>query len=148
MTRRRVPRESVGPFQALWPTSHDEHPVDLTIEQRLPQRRLRTKLRRAQVRILEALGAGRALWLEFDELNDLRYALREEAYFNLGYEQGLAAGRANALRVRGGLQAPGARLTADLARIVAVQSDVPAAVRVSALLEVAWGLAREIPTNR
>jgi hypothetical protein len=98
--RKKNPLEQdpTSPYDALAREAADEHPVDLLISRRLPQEQLRRRMRKASDRLTRLLGDRRQEWLAVEELwNDYRLD-REKAYFDLGHEQGVRLGRAEALR--------------------------------------------------
>jgi hypothetical protein len=131
-------------YRALEPQASDEHPIDSTIARRLPQRGLRRRIRGATARLLLVLKDRHVLWLDLEELLRHFYARREEAYFDLGYERGLLAGRAEGHRVLDDRSSPRAFRLAEHARELAAQADVSPAERVTALLEAAWALAHDL----
>ena len=119
------------------------HAVDLVIERRFPMEKLALEIHEATDEMVDALGERRRLWLKVEELFAERAARREEAYFNLGYEHGEAAGRAEAIRSVASDEVSMTSDARDLAstlRDLAVQSDLPRPVTVAALLETAWAL--------
>ena len=119
------------------------HAVDIVIERRFPMRKLVGEIRESTDEMVAALGERRCLWLKVEELVAERAALREEAYFNIGYEHGKAAGRARAIRSLAGDEASmpaDARKLASTLRDLAVQADLPRPATVAALLETAWAL--------
>ena len=119
------------------------HAVDIVIERRFPMRKLVGEIRESTDEMVAALGERRCLWLKVEELVAERAALREEAYFNIGYEHGKAAGRARAIRSLAGDEDSmprDARKLASTLRDLAVQADLPRPATVAALLETAWAL--------
>jgi hypothetical protein len=128
----------------------EEHPVDEAVARRLRHGALRKQIRSATEQIIDALGERRHLWLALEPLLGAYRADREEAYFNIGYEHGLVAGRADALaaslRRRGRHRA----LAARLSRLAVNAAGLRGPGAVAALLEVAWGLAlgRRQPPKR
>jgi len=94
-------RLTTSPFQNADVDDAEVHPVDQEVERRLPQRELRARIRRAEAQMSAALGDQVGLWLELEELLNQRRIEREEAYYNIGYEHGLAAGKAEVLRTLG-----------------------------------------------
>jgi len=135
------------PYHALERDMPEEHPVDAAIERRVPQRKLRKRMRQASDRLMQALGDQRHLWLRLEELLGLYRSRREDAYFNLGYEHGVAAGRVQGLRALDGSSIDGQSL-ADRIRELAVQADVDRGQRIAALLEAAWALALDLDLDR
>ncbi len=136
------------PYDALEREMPEEHPVDAAIEHRMPQRKLRRRMRQASDRLMQALGDRRDLWLRLEELLGLYRARREEAYFNLGFEHGVTAGRVEGLRAVDGSIPPEALPLADQLRELAVQANIDRGNKVAALLEAAWALALDLGTNR
>jgi hypothetical protein len=127
----------------------EEHPIDEAVARRLRHGGLRKRIRRATDRLVHALGDQRDAWLDLEALLGNYRIDREEAFFEIGYEHGLVAGRAEALaalRRRGG---PHRALATSLARL-AVNAGLHPSGAVAALLEVAWGLAlgRRQPPKR
>jgi hypothetical protein len=55
--------EHRSPYLALNPDLSDEHPVDVLVEKRAPQRRLRRRIRRASRQLMQVLAGRRDLWL-------------------------------------------------------------------------------------
>ena len=131
------------PYDEVSHESPEGHAVDIVIERRFPMRKLVGEIRESTDEMVAALGERRCLWLKVEELVAERAALREEAYFNIGYEHGKAAGRARAIRTLAGDDATlmgDARELASTLRDLAVQSDLPRPLTVAALLETAWAL--------
>ena len=141
-----------GPYRRADHEPVEGHPVDVAVDRRLPLKRLRRRIRAAERRLADALGGRRNLWLGLEELLNEYRARREEAYFDLGWEQGAADGHAEAFRTLAGGPAPdpdarGARAFADRIRELAVQADLPAPLTVAALLETAWAFALGLADN-
>lgn len=146
------PRRRVGPYHRIEHDPGDIHPVDLAVEQILPVEDLSRNIREADNRLLDSLGDQRHLWLQLEELLTERCVLREEAHFDVGYEHGFAAGRADALRTLMGGASPAkdapvdehaiaTRAFADRCRDQAIQTGLPRHLVIAAILEVAWALA-------
>ena len=130
-----------SPYQAVEHPPGEEHPVDVAVERRLRHAAMRRRIRQATERMMKALGNKHRLWLELEEqLNDY-HAQREEAFFCIGYEHGIAAGRAEVLR-----KSVGKVLTresiefSNKVRDLATQCHFPRRLTVAALLEAAWAL--------
>jgi hypothetical protein len=104
-------------------------------------------MRQAAQRIAKAPG-GRSLWQPFEAVSNEYYARREEAIFNLGHEHGFSVARVEALRTLPGQCSSDAQLLGELARIVAVQTDLPTGARVAILLEATESLAFAINPNQ
>jgi hypothetical protein len=83
-------------YQDLDPESVG-HPVDEIVEKRVGRRATRRKLAELSQAILSALGDKSQLWIEYEQIKGDASSSREEAYFNLGVEYGLAAAHANEL---------------------------------------------------
>jgi hypothetical protein len=127
-------------YRAAEQHGREEHPIDEAVARRLRHGALRQRTRRATDELVEALGEKRHQWLALETLlGDYRID-REEAFFNIGYEHGLVAGRAEALaaslRRRSGQHRALATRLAQLAVNAGLRPPGP----VAALLEVAWGL--------
>jgi len=138
---------SPTPYEAMERELPEEHPIDATVERRIPQRKLRRRMRDAGERLMQALGERRNLWMRLEELLGLYHSRREEAYFNLGYDHGVAAGRVEALRALDAQTSPEAQSLADQLREIAIQADVSRTEKVAALLEAAWALALDLSAN-
>ena len=155
MSAKGGPRRRVGPYHQVEHDPGDMHPVELAVLVRAPLEELNRRIREADSQLLEALGDRRTLWLQLEELLTERCVLREEAHFDVGYEHGFAAGRADALRsLMGGTSpAEGApvdanvittRTFADRCRDQAIQTGLPRHLTIAAILEVAWTLAGDL----
>lgn len=131
----------------------EEHPIDAAVERRLPQKKLRRRLRKTIDRVMEGLGDKRRLWFRLEDLQGVYHSRREETYFDVGYEQGLAAGWAEALWAR---RAPcmetshgdEARALAHRIQDIAVQADLAPSLTLSAILEAARSLALDFKDSR
>lgn len=145
MTERR-------PYDFVNHEPPEDHAVDRAIERLRPMKKLRRRIRHATDELMHALGERKHLWLRLEERLGEYRTRREEAYFDLGYEHGAAAGLASALRILTSTAATGpafheARELADTVRDLAVQADLPRALTVAALLESAWSLALGLPEH-
>lgn len=127
-------------FEELRPRSSDRpHPIDRLIDGRPPIRRAVARARRLLARIQKQARPGDVL--RFEEVRNAADWARGEAAYNIGFEGGLVAGRAEALaRLRRGRGAD--RGAADLLRqlraAIAEASPTSADVRL-VLLELAYG---------
>ncbi len=154
MTRHRNPRQKVSKPQArnnpggketpanyyrqmLHVRGDEDHPIDLVVERRL-DRLAPKKLARREREVMGSLD--KTLVLELESLrSDIRND-REEAFFNVGYEHGLADGLARA--GRGSI-----RLSKEVQQFVAetrermVQLEAPDQATLG-LIECLWALAR------
>ncbi|MDF1524641.1 MAG: hypothetical protein P1P87_17700, partial [Trueperaceae bacterium] len=141
--------QPMSPYQAMERELPEEHPIDATVERRVPQRKLRRRMRDAGERLMQGLGERRGLWMRLEELLGLYHSRREETYFNLGYDHDVAAGRVEGLRALDDHQTSSdARSLADQLRELAIQADVSRTEKVAALLEAAWALALDLSPNR
>jgi len=125
----------------------EAHPVDEAVERRLDHSVLRRRIRAATDRLMEALGEEYDLWLRLEELLGELHSDREAAYFDIGYEHGRAAGRAEGLADGGPRAAHAYRALAQHVRDAAVNAGIPHAQATAALLEVAWALAAAEPAT-
>lgn len=123
--------------QMLHVRGDEDHPIDLVVERRLDRRAPEELARRER----EVMGSiDRALVLELEALRSNIRNDREEAFFDVGYEHGLADGLARARR--GSL-----RLSKEVRQFVAetrervVQLEAPGQATLG-LLECLWALAR------
>ena len=78
-------------------SENENHPIDQLVEQRVGKRSTRRKLAELSQAILQALGCSARLWIEFEQIKGDECSAREEVYFDLGVEHGLAAAHANEL---------------------------------------------------
>jgi hypothetical protein len=118
----------------------DEHPVDALVDRRLDHVALRRRIRATTDRLMEALGEEHDLWLRLEELLGELHSDREAAYFDIGYEHGRAAGRAEGLADGGPRAAHAYRALAQHVREAAVNAGLPDAQATGALIEAAWAL--------
>jgi hypothetical protein len=116
------------------------HPVDDAVERRLDHAVLRRRIRAATDRLMEALGEEQDLWLRVEELLGEQRLDREAAYFDIGYEHGRAAGRAEALADGKPRASTAFRELARRLREAAVNASLPPGQAASALIEAAWAL--------
>jgi hypothetical protein len=130
-----------SPYQAVEHPPGEEHPVDVAVERRLRHATMRRRILRTTERMMKALGDKRRLWFELEELLNDYHAQREEMFFCIGYEHGLATGRAEVLRRSAGkvLTRESIELS-DQVRDLATQCHLPRRLTVAALLEAAWAL--------
>ena len=135
------------PFEMVKSTMDEEHPADITVASRLPQEELKERIREAVDDIRVALGERESLWAELEDKLNEREAERTEAYFNLGYEYGIATGRAEAF---GKLSENADRETQKLAECLRSEirgTGLPPCSIIAALLEIAWVFAHDIQTS-
>jgi flagellar biosynthesis/type III secretory pathway protein FliH len=139
-------QKELTPFEMVKSTMDEEHPADITVALRLPQAELKERIRDTVDDIRYALGERESLWTELEDKLNEREAERTEAYFNLGYEYGIATGRAEAF---GKLSENADRETQKLAERLRnqVQSTrLPPSSIIAALLEIAWVFAHDLQT--
>lgn len=138
---------SKSPYERVMHDLEEQHPVEVMMAIRLPQTALKESIREAGDEIGDALGDKEALWLELESLLNQRQAEREEAHFDIGYEFGFAAGRAEALAQLSPSANDGTRELAELLRVTAKRSPLPAHATVAALLETAWAFIDQLATQ-
>ena len=140
-----------GPYRRAEPSAGDEHPIDLAVERRLPLERLRGRIKEATERLLDALDGQPDLWRRLEELLNEYRARREEAFFDIGHEHSVAAGRTEALRALAACPstdtAAEAKDLADTIHGLALQAHLPQSLIMAAILETAWALALDLPGN-
>jgi hypothetical protein len=112
------------------PDDAEVHPVDAELARRLPRTSLRKRVRAAQRKLIDALGARASLYLDVERLVGRAAREREIAAFNLGYERGRLEGRAEA--AAGGSGRAAARLAQR-----AAESGEPLLLLLQAALAVA-----------
>ena len=134
------------PFEMVKSPMDEEHPADLMVASRLSQTNLKNRIKDAIDEILLALGERDSLWGDLEDKLNERDSERTEAYFNLGYEYGVAAGRAEAF---GKLSENADIETQKLAERLRVQIQskaLPPSIIIAALLEITWVFAHDIQT--
>ncbi|MBI5526556.1 MAG: hypothetical protein HY897_09485 [Deltaproteobacteria bacterium] len=144
-SRRLKQNRSPAPYEAVEHVASEEHPVDAAVERRLPQKELLKQMRSLSDQMMAALGDERHLWLRLEEVLGDYHINREEFFFNIGYEHGVVAGRADALRAlvprpKSGSMTDDNRIFADRVRDLAVQAELPLPLAIASLLETAWVL--------
>ena len=127
-----------SPYERVMHDLEEQHPVEVMLTMRLPQSALKERIRDAGDEIGDALGDKKALWLDLEPLLNQRQAEREEAHFDIGYEFGFAAGRAEALTQLSPSANDETRALAELLRVTVKRSPLPAQAIVATLLETAW----------
>ena len=113
----------------------DDHPIDVAVRRRVPQEAAQQELLRLQ-RAVEAQLADRTPFTALETLRNNMRIDREEAYFNFGYEYGLADGVARASLAARSKRAK--RLAREV-RTLVVQAQLPPGEAVAALLECLAG---------
>lgn len=141
MSNNDKSRESRTPYQMVMSDMEDQNPVDVTVRARLPQTKLRKRIRELTLRMAKTTGKQRETWVALEPLlNQYRYE-REEMYFNLGYEYGVAAGRGEAFHKLGGAGAEPTRALIERLRWMATEAGLPTRDTVAAIVETAWVFA-------
>lgn len=145
---REQPKEEVPPppprsgrsYEDMGDEGDEGHPVDEAVERHLDHAALRRRIRTATERITEALGDEQDLWFRLEELLGEYRMDREAAYFDIGYEHGRAAGRAEVLAQGKSRATIAYRALAEHVRETAVNAGLPDAQATGALIEAAWAL--------
>ena len=125
--------------QMLHVRGDEDHPIDLAVERRL-DRLAPEELARLEREVTGRIAGDKQPVLELEALRNAISADREEAFFNVGYEHGLADGLARARR--GSL-----RLSSEVQQFVTetrermVQLEAPWQAALG-LLECLWALAQ------
>jgi hypothetical protein len=134
MSKKTARQTAQRPIERVAHAAEDTNPVDDAIDRRFPERALRAQIKRITRQLKRALGPEHALWLKLETaLNELN-CRREDAYFDLGFEHGFAAGRGEALETQ-----PKARDLSARLRDFAIQCT--SEVALTAMLEAAQALA-------
>jgi len=139
--RHRRPRPRLNYYRQMLHLRGDEnHPVDLVVERRVRDRLAREKLARLEREVRGRIEGDKGPVLELEALRNAISADREEAFFNVGYEHGLADALARARR--GSI-----RLSNEVQQFVTetrermVQLEAPKQAALG-LLECLWALAQ------
>lgn len=127
-----------GSYRSLMPTNEEEHPIDKLVAQQPMVNHLRRRISRSSEALMLALGDRTDLWLKLERLLSEREMAREEAYFDAGFEHGLAAGRTEAFQAS--LAPRLTHLTRELRTRALLEYGLSAQERVAALLLTAWSL--------
>ncbi|MFP2958477.1 hypothetical protein [Corallococcus exercitus] len=115
----------------------DGHPVDIAVQQRLPQDAEHKRLLELQEQVRAQLGKNTKAFLELETLRTDISLDREEAYFNLGYEHGLAEAQARARRETLVYSEAAEALAMDV-REKLVQAQLPFEDALMVFLECLW----------
>lgn len=137
---RKPPSGADNHFQRMEHDAEEGHPIDLVVEKRVQHRAARKRLIDLQNKILERLGDNKKPFFALEELRMHVSAEREEAYFDVGYEHGLADALATERRGRARLSAKAGQLATEFRERI-VQSQVPTRDALLALLECVWAVA-------
>ena len=126
--------------QMLHPRGDENHPIDLVVARRVRDRLAPKKLARLEREVMGRIQGDKQHVLELEALRNAVSADRDEAFFNVGYEHGIADGIARARR--GSI-----RLSKEVQQFVAetreriVQLEAPGQAMLG-LLECLWALAQ------
>ena len=139
--RPRSRRETSNYYRQMLHLRGDEnHPVDLVVARRVRDRLARKKLARLERKVRGRIEGDKQPVLELEALRNAISTDREEAFFNVGYEHGLADSLARARR--GSI-----RLSNEVQQFVTetrermVQLEAPWQAALG-LLECLWALAQ------
>jgi len=139
--RPRSRRETPNYYRQMLHVRGDEnHPVDLVVARRVRDRLARKKLARLEREVRGRIEGDKQPGLELEALRNAISTDREEAFFNVGYEHGLADSLARARR--GSI-----RLSNEVQQFVTetrermVQLEAPWQAALG-LLECLWALAQ------
>jgi len=139
--RPRSRRETPNYYRQMLHVRGDEnHPVDLVVARRVRDRLARKKLARLEREVRGRIEGDKQPGLELEALRNAISTDREEAFFNVGYEHGLADSLARARR--GSI-----RLSNEVQQFVTetrermVQLEAPWQAALG-LLECFWALAQ------
>jgi len=126
--------------QMLHPRGDENHPIDLEVARRVRDRLALKKLARLEREVMGRIQGDKQPVIEIEALRNAISADREEAFFNVGYEHGLADSLARARR--GSI-----RLSNEVQQFVTetrermVQLEAPWQAALG-LLECLWALAQ------
>ena len=97
--RPRSRRETPNYYrQMLHPRGDENHPIDLEVARRVRDRLALKKLARLERKVMGRIQGDKQPVIEIEALRNAISADREEAFFNVGYEHGLADSLARARR--------------------------------------------------
>ena len=139
--RSRSGRETPNYYrQMLHLRGDEEHPVDLVVARRVRDRLARKKLARLAREVMGRIEGDKQPVLELEALRNAISTDREEAFFNIGYEHGLADSLARARRGSIRLSKEVQQfITETRERMVQLEAPWQAAL---GLLECLWALAQ------
>jgi hypothetical protein len=133
MAKQRPAPHRPNYFQRMERPGKDDHPIYLAVHRRMPQETARERrLARLEGRVRAQLGEETEAFLALETLRADISSEREEAYFNVGYEHGLAEGVARARRAA---HAKRARQLAREVRERIAQAQLPQGQAVLVLVE-------------
>jgi hypothetical protein len=132
------------PFDEMDIPCEEDHPLDILAHRRLSSE-LKEKRKAATKKLMDALGGNITPWLDLEPLLNESIIEREEILYNIGFEHGVVSGKSKAFTaIHSGKAAKEYRQFTKEMRKRALLSELPAMVRVAALLEVAWALAFDL----
>jgi hypothetical protein len=135
-TRRGRKEQCRNHFERMEGAFEEGHPIDLAVARRVRLSAKRRRLVRLQARILGRLEtASRKVFLQLEDLRNSMGAEVEEAYFNVGYEHGLADARA---RQRRGVERE-TKLAREIRERI-VRAHVPPRRAALGLIECLWAV--------
>jgi hypothetical protein len=123
----------------------EAHPIERAVAA-VPEVREVDARARAQAKRMRrpSARADAAEWVRHEDLRLLQRTVRQERFFDAGFEHGLVAGRTESLRATAtAATGPGADAVAELADLVRetlLDSPVPCALTIAVLLELAHAL--------
>jgi hypothetical protein len=133
---------------------HDvQHPVDVAVAALPEVRDIDARARSQALRMARAeVRAANAAWVHYDDLRLLQRSIRQERFFDAGFEHGLLAGRTEAQRHagRGGPDGVAAHATASdalaaILRKAVLRAPLPRHAQVAVVLELARALVLDPP---
>jgi len=125
--------------QMLHPRGDENHPIDLVVARRVRDRLAPKKLARLERQVMGRIQGDKQPVLELEALRNAISADRDEAFFNVGYEHGLADALARARRGSFRLSNEVKQFATETReRMVQLEAPWQAAL---GLLECLWALA-------
>ena len=125
--------------QMLHTRGDEDHPIDLVVARRLRDGLARKKLARLEREVMGRTNADKESVLELEALRNAITVDRDEAFFNVGYEHGLADALARARRGSISLSKEVKQFATETReRMVQLEAPWQAAL---GLLECLWALA-------
>ena len=137
-------------YEAMVGPHDSQHPVDVAVGALPEVRDVDARARAQSLRMARAdVRATNDAWICYDDLRLLQRSIRQERFFDAGFEHGLLAGRAEARRHaarEGGPAHTRAReaLAAAL-RTAVLRAPLPRQTQVAVLLELARALVGDGP---
>ena len=135
-------------YEAMVGPHDSQHPVDVAVAALPEVRDVDARARAQSLRMARAdLRATNDAWICYDDLRLLQRSIRQERFFDAGFEHGLLAGRAEAQRLAGRAAPDGeaARTLAAVLRSAVLFAPLPRQTQVAVLLELARALVMDPP---